>query len=67
LEDLVREFEFLRRANLITIRSLTQEMLDLRGTASGCQVSVRGLIYMLAGHVEHHIASLHQNYLPNLR
>ena len=67
MQDLVAEFEFLRRANLIAISSLTDEMLDRRGTASGFPVSVRGLIYMIVGHVEHHIASLHQNYLPHLK
>jgi len=67
LLDILQEFEFLRRANLMAINSLTDGMLDLRGTASGFTVSVRGLIYMMAGHVEHHIASLHQNYLPHLK
>jgi len=66
LPDILHEFEFLRRANLIAINNLTDEMLDLRGTASGFPVSVRGLIYMMVGHVEHHIASLHENYLPHL-
>lgn len=67
MQDILMEFEFLRRANLIMINNLTDAMLDLRGTASGFTVSVRGLIYMIPGHVEHHIASLHQNYLPHLK
>lgn len=33
------------------------------GTASGYPVSARALIYMLVGHVDHHLASLHEKYL----
>jgi hypothetical protein len=67
MQDVLNEFEFLRQADLIAVNNLTDAMVDLRGTASGFTISVRGLIYMLAGHVEHHIASLHQNYLPHLK
>jgi hypothetical protein len=64
LGELVSEFEFLRRANLIAIEHMGDEALDRRGTASGYTVSARALIYMLAGHVDHHMASLHEKYLP---
>lgn len=64
LHDLVREFEFLRGANILAIGHLTDEAIDSRGTASGYIVSARALIYMMAGHVDHHIASLREKYLP---
>jgi hypothetical protein len=64
LRDLVNEFEFLRKANLIGIGQMTEEAVDHRGTASGYTVSARALIYMLVGHVDHHMASLHEKYLP---
>jgi hypothetical protein len=64
LSDLVGEFEFLRRANRIAIEHLSDAAVDCRGTASGFTVSARALIYMLVGHVEHHMASLHEKYLP---
>lgn len=66
LSDLLKEFELLRGANLIAIQRMTDEMIERRGTASGATVSARGLIYMMAGHVEHHLASLHVNYLPGI-
>jgi hypothetical protein len=34
------------------------------GTASGNPVSARALVYMLVGHVEHHMFSLQEKYLP---
>jgi len=65
LSDLVNEFEYLRRANILAIQHMTNEAVDRRGTASGVTVSARALIYMLVGHVEHHMASLHEKYLPS--
>lgn len=63
LNDLIREFEFLRRANIIAIQHMTDEAVDCRGTASGFAISARALIYMIVGHVDHHMASLHEKYL----
>lgn len=64
LAELVGEFEFLRRANRIAIGNMAEEATDCRGTASGFTVSARALIYMLVGHMDHHMASLHEKYLP---
>lgn len=65
LHDLISEFEYLRRANIIAIKHMSDDAIDRRGTASGNAISARALIYMLVGHVEHHMASLHEKYLPN--
>ena len=64
LRDLVTEFEFLRKANIIAIGHMTDHAIECRGTASGYTVSARALIYMLVGHVDHHFASLQEKYLP---
>jgi len=64
LADLVNEFELLRRANLLAIGHMTDEAIACRGTASGYSVSAKALIYMLVGHVDHHMASLQEKYLP---
>jgi hypothetical protein len=66
LDDLLTEFEHLRRANMIAIQHMNAEAVHRRGTASGAAVSARALIYMLVGHVDHHRASLHEKYLPNV-
>ena len=65
--DLLDEFEHLRRANILAIRNMRDEMAGRTGTASGFPVSARALIYMLVGHVDHHMASLHEKYLPALK
>jgi hypothetical protein len=64
LKELIDEFELLRRANILAIRHLSDEAIDRRGTASGATISARALIYMMVGHVDHHMASLHEKYLP---
>ena len=65
VDDLLAEFEYLRRANMIAIEYMSTESIERRGTASGATVSARALIHMLVGHVDHHMASLQEKYLPN--
>lgn len=64
MSDLVREFELLRRANTIAIGHMSEEAVACLGMASGYPVSARALVYMLIGHVDHHMASLREKYLP---
>ena len=64
LADLIDEFAFLRRANLLAIKNMSASALAEVGTASGNPVSARALVYILVGHVEHHMASLKEKYLP---
>ncbi|HNE05620.1 MAG TPA: DinB family protein [Anaerolineales bacterium] len=64
LADLIDEFTFLRRANLLAIKNMSASALAEVGTASGNPVSARALVYILVGHVEHHMASLKEKYLP---
>jgi hypothetical protein len=66
LADLLEELALLRRANLQTFRHFTSEMGARRGVASGAEVSVRALIYILAGHFSYHLADLREHYLPAL-
>ncbi len=65
LHELLSEFEHLRRANILMIGHMSNEAVNRYGTASGMTVSARALIYMLVGHVDHHMASLHEKYLPS--
>lgn len=64
LSDLIDEFEFLRRANILAIRNMSEEALLRCGTASGATVSVRALIHIMVGHIDHHLESLREVYLP---
>src|SRR6185437_10178786 len=66
LQDLAAEFEHLRRANLALFRSFPAEAYGRRGVANGKEVSVRALLYVIAGHERHHLEQLRQR-LPELR
>lgn len=64
LNDLLEEFSLLRRANIFAIRNINETALTEVGIASGNPVSARALVYILVGHVDHHMASLQEKYLP---
>jgi uncharacterized damage-inducible protein DinB len=59
---LLDEFTALRYANLHSLQTLTDAELVRRGTASNQPVSARSLLYMMAGHVMHHLESLKVDY-----
>lgn len=62
LTDLLDEFAFQRRANVMCFKSLTEAEIARCGTASNAAVSVRALLYIMAGHVLHHLESLQTDY-----
>lgn len=64
IKDLVREFELIRAANILAIRNLSEGAILRCGTASGFPFSVRSLIHVMVGHIDHHMASLQEKYLP---
>jgi hypothetical protein len=63
LDDIVREFEFVRRANLLMLKNLDAAAWQRRGIASGAEVSVLALAYIMAGHERHHMEILRTRYL----
>jgi hypothetical protein len=66
LADLLDELVLLRRANVRQFRGLASEQSRRRGVASDNPVSVRALVYILAGHVDYHVEDLRTKYLPGL-
>ncbi len=62
LADLVEEFALQRSANLKMLAALRDDQWSAVGTANGRTVTVRALAYIMAGHVRHHLAVLHERY-----
>lgn len=62
--DLLAEFGAVRRSTILMIQHTKESAFDEIGTASGAPISARALAYMIVGHVEHHMASLKEKYLP---
>lgn len=61
--DLVDELLIMRQANLYFFKSLTEEDYKKKGIANENQVSVGALLFIMAGHVEHHFNILKERYL----
>lgn len=61
--DLIKEFEAVRKANLYLFKSLTDTDLDRKGIASNSPLSVRALLFILAGHAKHHQKIIEERYL----
>jgi uncharacterized damage-inducible protein DinB len=61
IKDLAEEFRAVRESNLFLFRSMTEEQLMRKGIASGNPTSVRGAIYMTAGHELHHRAIMKEH------
>ncbi len=60
---LVDDLAAVRAATISLFRGITPEMLLRKGTASGAEVTVRALGYMIAGHEEYHARAIQRDYL----
>jgi uncharacterized damage-inducible protein DinB len=63
LGDLLEELQVVRASTIHLARSMDTETLARRGVASGHEVSVRALFYIIAGHERHHADLLRERYL----
>jgi uncharacterized damage-inducible protein DinB len=63
IDDLVEEFEVVRSSTIHFARHLSEAEQLRRGKASGQDVSVRALMYIIAGHERHHAALFRERYL----
>lgn len=63
LGSLVAEFRAVRAATIALLSNLSPGAWDGTGVASGYEVSVRGLAWIIAGHALHHQEILRTRYL----
>jgi len=62
LDDLAGEFEIVRKASMLTFQYLEDDEWRRKGIASGNPVSVRALLYIITGHLQHHLAVYGERY-----
>src|SRR5258708_20655306 len=62
IKILADEYKATRESNLFLYRSFSDEQLLRGGIASKSPVTVRGLIYMTAGHELHHLILIKEKY-----
>lgn len=63
IADVIDEFRTVRAASLSLLAPLDDEALTRRTVASGQDVSVRALAWMIAGHMQHHLHLIRDRYL----
>ncbi len=63
LPSLIAQLDHLRAANLLAFENADDAVLDRGGEASGTHVTVRALLYIIAGHARHHQRVLREQYL----
>jgi len=66
LTDLVREFQAVRAASIVLFEGMSEGMLARRGVASGAELTVRAVPWIVAGHERHHVGILRERYLPGV-
>ncbi len=62
-DSIINEYRSVRSATVTLLENLDQEAIGRSGVASGRQVSVRALAYMIAGHELHHLGVIKVRYL----
>lgn len=63
LSDIMTEIEAVRDSSIALVRSLDDTAIQQIGTASGAAISVRALVWMMAGHFAHHLEITRTRYL----
>lgn len=63
IQDLLTEFSAVRHSNLLMFKSFSDEQLSRIGIASGHEVSVRALGFLILGHLKHHQRVFAERYL----
>jgi uncharacterized damage-inducible protein DinB len=62
IADIVKELLAVREATLALIRSMDADALARQTVANTRPVSGRALVWILAGHCQHHLGILHERY-----
>lgn len=63
LYELGHEFAIVREANLALFKTFNDDDATQIGNANGNAVSVRAIVYMIAGHATHHMNVVREKYL----
>lgn len=63
LKSLLSEYSHLSSANFELFKSLDEEMLSQKGTASGKEVTARAILFVTIGHEKHHLEIIKSRYL----
>lgn len=63
LTHLAMEFALVRQSNVLMYEGLSESAWQRRGVANNCEITVRALAYISAGHELYHLDILKERYL----
>lgn len=63
LSDIIEEWQSVRAATLTLFKSFSPQVALRTGSASGKEISVRALGYIIVGHTMHHMGVIAERYL----
>jgi hypothetical protein len=66
LYDLLHEFSLNRESNIALFKSFNEETLNRMGLANNNRMSVRAILFMIAGHEKHHVNVIKERYLSGV-
>ncbi|UXX78730.1 DinB family protein [Reichenbachiella carrageenanivorans] len=66
IEELLEEFVSMREGHIRMIANLPASALVQMGNANGSDISVRAIIFIIAGHLAHHKKIITQRYLTHV-
>ncbi len=63
ISSILTEYKALRAATVAFFSNLTDEAFNEVGEASGLPCSAKAMVYMIAGHEQHHLGIIRERYL----
>ncbi len=60
---LVEEFKAVRNASILLVKSMNEADFDKSGSVNDYSISVRAILFVIAGHSQHHIHIIRERYL----
>ncbi len=66
LSDLLEEFAFVRRSNIIMFKNINEEQQKITGLCNNIIIPVLALGFVLVGHQLHHAKIIREKYFPLL-
>lgn len=65
--EILEEYKSVRNSTLMLFQSFNDEILERKGSANNNMISVRSIIFIIAGHSEHHLQIIKERYLTEMR
>jgi hypothetical protein len=63
LFDLIEDYRKVRESNLSLFKSFSEDVINKRGNINDYQITVNAILYIIAGHANHHLYVLKERYL----